>query len=156
MYTIIMNSDKSLSKTVVRTLHQGENLVDNFRFFIPRKYGNLDLSEFRATLKYINQANILHSEKLVLASEQTKDDMLCYYLPVETALTQFAGDITVRLMLKKDAFVLHSSETTVSVVAVSPCYQYSTDEDTSDDSSSDSPQNPSDSNDKEGFEVVEF
>lgn len=151
MYTILMNDDKSLTKTVVRTLYQGENLVDKFRFLIPISYNNLHLADFTTTLKYIDQGNIVHSEKLLLSDDLYKEHMLCFHLPVDSELTKFAGDITIHLVLNKGKqHILHSGETTVTICAVNPCYQYI-----------DTPSAPSegetpDISGEEGFEVVEF
>lgn len=151
MYTILMNDDKSLTKTIVRTLYQGEKLVDKFRFLIPKNYNNLHLADFTTTLKYIDQGNVVHSEKLLLSDKLYNEHILCYYLPVDSELTKFAGDITIRLVLNKGKqHILHSGETTVTICAVNPCYQYI-----------DAPSTPpegdaSDASGEEGYEVVEF
>lgn len=140
MYTIMMNDDKSLSKTVVRTLFQGEKLVDKFRFLIPKNYNDLELSDFTTTLKYIDQGNTAHSEKLFLYDSSYKDCMLCFYLPIDSELTKFAGDIKIHLVLNKgNQHILHTGETTITIAPISPCYQHN-------DSS----------NGDDGFEVVEF
>lgn len=152
MYTILMNSDKSLSKTVVKTLFQGEKLVDKFRFLIPQNYNDLKLSDFTTTLKYIDQGNTVHSEKLTLSEELYQNRMLCFYLPVDSELTKFAGNITIHLVLNKgNQYILHSGEATITIDAVSPYYQHL---DIHSDSSDDETTNPTDG--EEGFEVVEF
>ncbi len=159
MYTILMNSDKSLSKTVVKTLFQGENLVDKFRFLIPKTYNGLKLSDFTTTLKYIDQGNTVHSEKLALSDELYQNRMLCFYLPVDSELTKFAGNITIHLVLNKGKqHILHSGETTITINAVNPCYQHlDIPSDNPDDGTTDSPNDgtitPSEG---AGFEVVEF
>lgn len=150
MYTILMNSDKSLSKTVVTTLFQGENLVDKFRFLIPQTYNGLQLSEFTTTLKYIDQGNTIHSEKLTLSDELYKDHLL-FCLPINSELTKFAGNITIHLVLNKgNQYILHSGEAVISINAVNPCYQHI-------DKSADESDNETDiPSGESGFEAVEF
>lgn len=135
MYTIVMNQDKSLSQTEVTTLYQGENLVDKIRFLIPLKYGDLDLSEFSSKLKYIDQGNVIHLEGLELSEKLYKDCMLCYYLPIRSKLTKFAGDIAMQISFDKDGQnILHTSETIITIHSLHPGYQYFID-DTAGDSS---------------------
>ena len=52
MYTIMMNPDKHLTKTVITTLYQNENLADKLKFIIPRVYEELNLSDFQCSLVY--------------------------------------------------------------------------------------------------------
>lgn len=153
MYTIIMNDDKSLSKTVVKTLFQGEKLVDKFRFLIPQSYNSMSLAEFTTTLKYIDPGNVLHSEKLTMSDELYNGSMLCFYLPVDSELTRFAGEINIHLVLTKSGdHLMHSGETSIQINAVDPCYQhtYNPSDRPNDDDSSTKP------SEDDGFEVVEF
>ena len=64
MFTIVMDKNKCLSKKNVTTLYQGEKLVDKIRFLIPMKYGDLDLSKFTVTLKYIDLYKKVLTEKV--------------------------------------------------------------------------------------------
>lgn len=149
MFTIVMDKNKCLSKKNVTTLYQGEKLVDKIRFLIPMKYGDLDLSKFTVTLKYIDQGNIVHSEKLKLSEEIYNNCMLCYYMPVDTKLTRFAGDILMKLTLDDGGqHTMYSSETTITIRPQKHCFGYVVN-----DSSGD---NDSSSDDEEGFEVVVF
>ena len=66
IYTIIMDKHKQLVTTVGQTIYQRENLVDKIQFLFPQKYENFNLSEFTAILKYVDQANVPHSENLQL------------------------------------------------------------------------------------------
>lgn len=146
MFTIVMDKNKCLSKKNITTLYQGEKLVDKIRFLIPQRYGDLDLSQFVVTLKYIDQGNIIHSEKLSLSDGLYEDCMLCYYLPVTTKLTRFAGDILMRLVFEKNGqHTMYSSETTVFIKPQKHCFGYI--EDNSSDTGS---------SDDDGFEVVVF
>ena len=133
MYTIVMQNDKSLRITQKTTLYQREKLVDKIQFLIPPEYEELDLSEFSAVLKYKDQGSVAHMEIL------TKDPELYngytkYILPVDTNLTQFAGDINIRITLSKTdlenkkQYVLHTGETVITILPLSDYYAFVTDE----------------------------
>ena len=127
MYTIVMRDDKSLQKTVVTTLYQGENLVDKIQFIFPLKYGDLDLSQFKAKLRYVDPGNVPHSEDLSLVDSLYKNSKLCYCVPVDSDLTKIAGNISLRIVLtKENKQLLYTGETTISIAPVSPWYQYAT------------------------------
>ena len=100
MYTILMNQDKSLTTSLRTTIYQGENLADSIQFLFPEYYETVNLSECVAVLKYIDQANIFHSEILARDSELYKGKVRCL-LPVDSKLTQFAGNISVKISFVK-------------------------------------------------------
>ena len=72
MYTIIMNSDKTLSASIITNIFQKENLVDKIQFLFPAEYNCEDLSDFTATLKWIDPANEAHAETLNLTKSCIK------------------------------------------------------------------------------------
>lgn len=128
-----MNDDKSLTATVVTTLYQRKKLADKIQILIPPNYGELDLSEFTATLKYVDQANVPHAEILKKDAELYKDHIR-YVLPVDTELTQYAGDITIRLtftktdMEVKKVFVVHTGELVIKISTLKDYYSFVPDE----------------------------
>lgn len=126
MFTIVMNSDKSLSKRCDTILHQGENLVDVVRFLIPQTYEALNLADFTVCLSYIDPANIVRNETLFLQDSNYKECMLYYCLPVTSNLTKFAGDITVHLVLNgAEGELMHSGDAVITITPVQPCYNQS-------------------------------
>jgi len=128
-----MNDDKSLTATVVTTLYQREKLADKIQILIPPNYGELDLSEFTATLKYVDQANVPHAEILKKDAELYKEHIR-YVLPVDTELTQYAGDITIRLTFTKTdmearkVFVVHTGELVIKISPIKDYYSFVPDE----------------------------
>lgn len=128
-----MNDDKSLTATVVTTLYQREKLADKIQILIPPNYGELDLNEFTATLKYVDQANVPHAEILKKDAELYKEHIR-YVLPVDTELTQYAGDITIRLtftktdMEVKKVFVVHTGELVIKISPLKNYYSFVPDE----------------------------
>lgn len=132
MYTILMNTDKSLNVSVKTTIYQREKLVDKFRFLIPPTYDSVDLSDFTVILKYLDQGNEAHSEVLVKEDELYKEH-LSYILPVDTNLTRFAGDITLHLtiskvdMEEKKQYSLETGEVTITISPLSDYYHFVSD-----------------------------
>lgn len=124
-----MNDDKSLSATVVTMLYQRENLSDKIQILIPQKYGELDLTEFTALLKYINQTNVPHVEILKKDDELYKG-YIRYVLPVDTNLTQYAGDITIRISFQKNdmeegkTYVMHTGELVIKINPLKDYYSF--------------------------------
>lgn len=134
MYTIVMRDDKSLRTTQKTTLYQREKLVDKIEFLFPSTYNDVDLSDFTITLKYVDQGNVAHMEILTKDKELYKDYYIRCTLPVDTNLTQFSGDIIIRLtlskvdLLTKTQYVLHTNETTITILPLSDYYAFVTDE----------------------------
>lgn len=133
MYTIIMNKDKSLIETVKTTLYQREKLVDKIQFLFPQKYEDFSLGEFTATLKYIDQGNVPHSEILV-QDEKLYKERIRYVLPIDTNLTQFSGNVTIRITLTKTdvetktQYVLHTGEVTIAISPLTDWYKFAADD----------------------------
>lgn len=133
MYTILMNSDKSLVCTIKTTLYQRDKLVDKLQILIPHTYEDINLSDFTAVLKYVDQGNEVHSEILIQDEELYKGSYLRYTLPVDTNLTRFAGDIKVCLTLNKvdmeemKEYSLNTGETTITIAPLSDYYKFVSD-----------------------------
>lgn len=133
MYTIMMNTDKTLITSVRGVLYQREKLVDKIQFLLPQTYNDISIADWTVTLKYLDQGNTAHTEVLEKDDELYKDH-LRYVLPVDTNLNRFAGDITIRLTLThsdmdtRTAYVLHSGELTISISPLQDWYKFVDDE----------------------------
>lgn len=133
MYIVVMQKDKSLLATVTTTLYQHENLVDKVFFLFPQNYNGLELSECTAVIKYLDQGNVPHTEVLQKSEELYKDH-LQYFLPIDSSLTKFAGDVKVRITFSKTdvaenkQYVLNTGEITISIAPLSDYYAFVPDE----------------------------
>ena len=133
MYSIVMQNDKSLRVTQKTTLYQREKLVDKIEILIPQQYEEMDLSEFTAILKYLDQGNVAHAEILTIDKELYNGYLRCVF-PVDTKLNQFAGGIRIRITLSKTdlenkkQYVLHTGETVISISPLEDYYAFVTDE----------------------------
>lgn len=134
MYTIVMRDDKSLRITQKATLYQREKLVDKMQILIPNKYNDVDLSDFTVILKYKDQSSVAHMEILTKGEKQEYEEYSSYTLPIDTNLTQFAGDVEIRITLSKTdlenktQYVLHTGEIIITISPLEDYYTFVTDE----------------------------
>lgn len=107
---ILLKSDKSLIQTRKIRICQRENMVDKLRFLVPLVYEGLDMTPFTVTMVYVCQDGTVMAEVLerMPNGEGGYEDYedadgnpthMIYQLPVTSVLTQFAGDITVKLTM---------------------------------------------------------
>ena len=133
MYTIIMNDLKELVTTVKTTIYQREQLVDKVQFLFPCFYGDLSLSDSTAVLKYVDQAGVAHAEILQM-DENLYKGKLRYTFPVDSDITRFQGNITIRItftyldMDTKTQYVMHTGETTITISPLKDYYSFGPDE----------------------------
>ena len=129
MYTIIMNKYKELITTIKNILYQRENLTEKIQFLIPEYYNEIDLKEYTAVLKYIDQSNISHAEILEKDDELYKGKIR-YILPINSELSKFSGDIIIRITFTKidmdtqTQYVLHTGETSITISPIKDYYTF--------------------------------
>lgn len=135
MYTILMRADKSLVCTVRQTIYQRDKLVDKFKILVPKTYDStIDLTDFEARLKYVDQGNEAHTEVLSISSDLSLDDYNAYILPIDTNITKIAGDIRLCLTLSKvdmeegKEYSLNTGETSITITPLSDYYNFVSDE----------------------------
>lgn len=132
-YTIKMNANKRLITTNRIRLHQHEKLVDKVVFYIPKLYGDFDLSEFQAIIKYVDPTNTAHAELLNAEEELYKDEYIVYTLPVDTNLTRFDGNVRALLTFTKPdeengvSYVLNTSETVLTILPIKDFFEVTPD-----------------------------
>lgn len=145
MYTILMHPDKHLTKTAVSVIYQKENLVDKLKFIVPRIYGGLNMCDFKTTLMYTTPSGEDCAEVIQISDVAYKEGWMCGYVPVDSRLTELAGDVTLRLVFTNSDQILQSGSTTITVYATDgPEINTPGDGPSGDDSI------------HNGFEVVEF
>lgn len=133
MYIICMTPQKLLITTKKENLFKGEKLVDKFCFYIPEKYGDIDISEYIVVLQYLNTNEVVYTDLLEKA-ESDKDGFSKYILPVDTNMTKESGVIEIRLLLSyvdeesKKQYVLRTESTNVEIQTVKDYYNFIPDE----------------------------
>lgn len=94
MYTILINNDNSAVATERQRIMQNSKLIDVLRIIVPKKYNDLDMSEFQAYLEYLTPINHKHNfVTLEIADANYKDDYILYKLAFDTNLTSEVGDV---------------------------------------------------------------
>lgn len=132
MYTLLMQDDGTLICTTPEVVfRQSESLVDKMHIIVPKKYKEADLSEYQASLRYVNPANVSKIELLTPTEDVYKEDFIEYLLPITSELTKFKGEFKLYLsFLKYDAetkqkYLTHSAE---FIFTVLPVEDYFTDD----------------------------
>jgi hypothetical protein len=101
-YTILVNSDKTLEKTVFRPIYEKENRADIIQFLIdPDLLGTEDITNYKVLLQaLIPHTNEETSEQELIGKMRYMDldeenylDMIRTELPITTALTEETGRV---------------------------------------------------------------
>ena len=117
---VLMNSSKQLIQTKRIRIYQREKLVEKILFLIPVQYEGWDMSLFTVSLQWIGADTTIHSTTLERLSDgeggyidyedaSGNKTHLIFVLPVDTNLTTFAGDLTMKLNLQ---YVDYTGQTT--------------------------------------------
>lgn len=142
---ILLKSDKTLVQTQRIRVYQRENLVDKFQFLIPFEIDGNDLTKFTVMMQYLGPDGTVYGEVLERSPEDYEDadgnvTHMIYTLPITSAITKQAGDITVKLNLdymdyegqtsdpeedpEPKHYVLNSDTTIVPILAVADYYSF--------------------------------
>lgn len=100
-YTILLNnSTKQLVATNKIALCQHESLVDKLTFIVPFQYTeDIDLRNYVCTLYWKNDSvNVAHVDVLEQEEEVYKDAYQRYFLPINSPINRYAGDIEMYLV----------------------------------------------------------
>ena len=107
---ILLKQTKELIQTKRINIFQRESLVDKLNFLIPFSYEGMDLTPFQITLQYLDTGGTVHMETLNRLSDgqggyEDYEDAdgnathMIYRLDVTSQLTQWSGDITIKLTM---------------------------------------------------------
>ena len=157
---ILLKQTKELIQTKRINIFQRENLIDKLCFLVPFSYEGMELEPFQVTLQYLDTGGTVHMEKLVRLSDgqggyEDYEDSdgnkthMIYKLDVSSKLTQWSGDITIKLTMDyidyeaqtesasddEDApeptpihYVLNSDDTKITIKPVADYYSIVPDE----------------------------
>lgn len=107
MYTILINDDNSLTKSIPeRIMHRSHN-VNTIRFLMnptytsPRTGEELDMSTFTVTMEYTLPISKQYKPIILTAEPELYKDRLCYMFPVTGEFTAEPGDIELKFVMTK-------------------------------------------------------
>lgn len=107
MYTILINDDNSLTKSIPeRIMHRSHN-VNTIRFLMnptytsPKTGEELDMSTFTVTMEYTLPISKQYKPVILTAEPELYKDRLCYMFPVTGEFTAEPGDIELKFVMTK-------------------------------------------------------
>lgn len=129
-YTIMLNNaTKQLIATNKIDLRQHESLVDKLVFIVAYQYNDeIDLKDFAVTLEWLDPTSVPHTDVLVKEEDVYKKDYQRYFLPVESPLNRYAGDVEIKLVFTKvdyetkKRYKLESNTTHITISTIKDYY----------------------------------
>lgn len=104
MYVILINNDNTMSAPKKQRIMQRSKLVDDLIILVPQVYNNIDMTDCRVLLEYLLPVSRKYETELLELCEEKYEDHLKYKLPVDTKLTNEAGEIELMLTFAKVDF----------------------------------------------------
>ena len=98
MYTILLQSDKSLVATMPQTIYQNENAADTIRFLLPEVVDDVSLADCTVFVSYIRSDNRADVDRLEPLDEPYKGH-LDYRLKMASRITKVPGKVCLWLQV---------------------------------------------------------
>lgn len=118
--TFRMDASKDLVATTATKIYQQESNVDSIAILLPCSYSDMDLADFKVTMRYTDFANVIHDVELEKDEEVYKESYYRYVFPITKDFTQAAGRVHFSIAVTKgseeDGNILHTGEATVVVL----------------------------------------
>ena len=97
MYTILINDDNTMTVTQKQRIVQRSKLVDDLHFLVNPTYNGRDMSASTVLMEYVTPATKKYKTEILEVSNELYKDHLEYTLPVDTEITEEAGDVEILL-----------------------------------------------------------
>ena len=97
MYVILVNDDNTLTTTISGRIVQRSKLVDDLCFLSKPLYNGIDLSSATVVLEYVLPVSKRYETEVLVPASELYKGYIKYKLPVDTKLTEEAGDIEIQL-----------------------------------------------------------
>lgn len=132
MYTILINDDNTLTKSVTeRIMHRSTN-VNTIQFLMNPVYTcrdgeSMDMTEFTVTLEYVLPVSRTYKTVILEPEEELYKERLRYTFPLSTEFTSEVGEVELKFTMTKlnmledgtkVEYVRPTSSTCVNVLAV--------------------------------------
>lgn len=132
MYTILINDDNTLTKSVVERIMHRSNNVNTIQFLMNPTYAAkngqiMNMEEFMVTLEYVLPISRTYITKVLTPEPELYKDRLRYLFPLTTEFTKEIGEVELKFtMTKLDMledgtkveYVRQVSETYVNILSV--------------------------------------
>lgn len=97
MYTILINDDNTMTVTQKQRIVQKSKLVDDLHFLVKPLYNGRDMSSSTVLMEYLTPATKKYNTEFLEVSNEIYKDHLKYTLPIDTKITEEAGDVEILL-----------------------------------------------------------
>lgn len=97
MYTFLINSDNSLTASVIERVMERSKMVDNLHFLADTTYNDVNMTDFTVYMEYILPISKRYKTEVLTKSDELYKNKLEYKLPLDTNLTNEPGDIEIQL-----------------------------------------------------------
>lgn len=129
-YTLLMNNaTKQLVCTQKISLRQHESLVDKIVFVVPFMYTEeIDLRDFSVVMEWLDPTGIAHMDILEKEEEIYKEKYQRYFLPIESPINRYAGDVELKLVFTyadsstKKRYKLETRTTMLTIESIKDYY----------------------------------
>lgn len=135
MYTILINSDNSLTQSIRERIMHRETNVHTFRFLVDRtwidKGVNTDMRNYTCILEYRTPISNKYTPIPLTPSVELYKEKLEYLLPIDTRLTAEVGNLEIKFIfawLEMDTngnFIEHSRKTDTTAIPIIKTDQWS-------------------------------
>lgn len=96
MYTILINDDNSLTKSITARIMHRSNMVDKIHFLASPTYNDYDMTQFSVVMEYVSPISRKYRVEVLTPQEELYKEKLEYILPVDTKLTAEVGDVEIK------------------------------------------------------------
>lgn len=101
VYVILINDDNTAITTQKRRIVQKSKLVDSLWFLVNPNYNGFNMNDFTAVLEYLSPISRKYRTEFLSLSDEMYNGYLKYVLPLDTTLTDEAGDVEMMVSFLK-------------------------------------------------------
>lgn len=138
MYTILINDDNTLTKSIVERITHRSHNVNTIQFLMNPTYTAkngqiMNMTDFTVTLEYVLPISRTYVTKVLTPEAELYKDRLQYLFPVTTEFTKEAGEVEIKFTMTKlemledgttVEYARQISETYVNIIAVDNWSEY--------------------------------
>lgn len=101
MYTILINNDNTLTKSVIKNIMHRSSMVDKFHILANPMYNDFDMREFTCVMEYVLPISKQYIVEILTPSAELYKEKIEYTLPVNTQITSEIGNVELKFTFTK-------------------------------------------------------
>ena len=136
MYTILINNDNTLTKSVIKNIMHRSSMVDKIHILANPTYNGYDMTTFTCVMEYVLPISRQYVVETLTPSEELYKERIEYTLPINTQITSEVGDIEIKFIFtrldmledgSKVERVRKTASTTITILRVEQWSDYISD-----------------------------